>query len=247
MNQNDWIFHNRQYAKHDPRNIAARIILTGLFFLAWFLCCMIVLAMITPKAEASDWFVEGAAGETVFIPTVPDGVWQQIAFPHRFDTHDLAFALRLGRKFTDDWSATIGYLRPGQVTASGKAVWDFNYNPTTHQCLAQCDKPFTFKATDVTQGPEIAVSRAFHYGPVQPYLRGGFFAMFHDLEAQCRTFEGGDCSAHFSGMVPMLFIGAGLRYQWVGVEVNYYHGIGGSGFPVATRFVEPMLTLRIPL
>ena len=215
---------------------------------------LLLCALLVSGISFAEPFIELGLGKTFFKPTVPDGVWYQQTFPHQFQTQDTATRVGLGWKFNIRWSVSVNYLRLGSNSSNGQFVWDHDYDQNAHKCKANCDAPYTFRAVDSAKGPELALTRTFDSGTVSPYLRGGYYRMLHRVDVSCTTFDGGNCGTSFSGRVPMLFLGAGLRYKYFGLEVSYYKAIDSgpeadfkAGFPISTKAIVPMLSVTIPL
>ncbi|HEV2174219.1 MAG TPA: hypothetical protein VGR71_11660, partial [Nitrospira sp.] len=118
-----------------------------------------------------------------------------------------------------------------------------------HYCLRNCEHPTHLVAVDTWQGGEVLVKRFFRVGDVSPFLNAGVAVMYHDLRGTADQAPGGP-SWWTDHVFPAAVVGGGVCYGWVCGEVNYYHGFLGkaasSGYPIATKAVAPMVSLRIP-
>src|SRR5438132_2021192 len=116
-------------------------------------CGFFLGAMVgTCSMARAEPFLDLALGATVFVPTTSDGVWYQEAFPHHFNRTDVAVRAGLGWRFNDRWRTTMSYLRLGSVHSTAAFVFDADYDPIAHRCLARCDKLNHLVATDAVQG-----------------------------------------------------------------------------------------------
>ena len=214
--------------------------------LRWPIICSVLAFVGLAQAEP---FVEVAGGYTTFKQYKQDGArFYQDAFPSSAHMSSTSGRIGIGNKINDRWDYTVSWLVIGNNSIDAQFVSDADYDPSTHTCLANCDKPMQVRAYGDGRGPEMA----FRYNFEHVYLRSGLFLWLTQLHVQ--VWDEGDKNKEYRWHTAqhwMLtpFLGVGARYKMKGFElfadVSYYRAVEtNGGYPLAKQAIVPMLGVR---
>ena len=216
--------------------IAAAMILAGLF----------LMSECQPReAHAGEWSLDLKGGLAAPIITTADGTFVQTAFDHKTRHVTPTWAVGLSYQATPAWSLQAHWLDLGQSQIKGLAVADADYDHKHGRCTANCDKPYHFKATDTLRGVDLTATYTWIREGVRPFVKAGVAVLQHHAIFNSNN----GYPDHFKGIVPELELGAGLAYQAVYVELDYFQGMnfGGQNLPISTQQVVGFVGVKIPL
>ena len=222
--------------------------------LSWSLTLIIGLGFLLtecqPKPAHAQLFIEAAGGMTQFIVTTSDADYLQKGLPHSFDLKSAAYRAGLGWRFNERWSIQGSYVNLGTVRQNAIFVSDENYSKQTRQCLNGCPNQFQHTISDAYQGGEVTVTRTFQQDGYDLFLKGGGALLMHRFTIH-RIFDG-TFGEHY-GRFPAAVMGAGGCVKIVCLELDYYHGLGGSncytpcGWPQSKEMLVSFLSVKLPL
>lgn len=201
------------------------------------------------KAEAGV-YLDVAGGLTNFIVTANDGDYLQKGLPHQFDLRSAAYKVELGYRFNDRWSVQGGYVNLGTLNQTAQFVSDEDYRSKANWCIRNCPTAPTHKITDAYHGGELTMTRSWMNQDYGFFLKGGGALLLHRMTIT-RINDGGFIE-HY-GRFPAVVAGAGVSYKWAYVEMDYYHGLGGSncyngcGWPLSKETIVTWVGVKVPI
>ena len=184
-------------------------------------------------AYADGWYVNLGSGVSFFQRTTQNGTWFQEGQPYHMHLTDIAGKLGVGYRITSEWAVEVNGISFGRATSAGKAVPDEWYEPTIHKPKHGAPEPNHFDARQRSFGGEIVVMRSFRLGDMRPYVKGGAFATYNNMPYTIIDVPNGQVfDAIYKGYTVGLMGGAGIGWQWVYIDVNYYRGLGSLNYPI---------------
>ena len=225
----------------------------------WLLAFAVAIGLLlvsecTTQPAHAGLYLEAAGGFTNFLITAPDGDYLQRSLPHSLDTRSLAYRVGLGWSFNERWSVQGGYVNMGQITQSAIFVGDENYNAKTSQCTNGCPGRKNYRMTDAYHGGELTLTRTFHLDDAWAWhLKGGGAYLMHRFTLHQEN--GSHTFIQHYGQFPAVMMGAGGSYGPLYLELDYYHGLGGSngfmgqdqGWPLSKEMLVGWFGVRFPL
>ena len=184
--------------------------------------------------------LEFALGYTQFHRIHRDNYWYQEPFPYEHDLTSEAFRLGVRKRY-GDWTYGLAYLQLGTAKVNATVIpSDEAYG----RCVAGdkssngCAYPTTkLWVEDKVRGLELSAARSFD----QFYARGGLMLWHHYLRFGTDYGEG---PAQIDVLLAP-FLGVGVEYKPLFLEVNYYHVLGDGAFPIAKKATTFMAGIRI--
>ena len=215
-------------------------------------CGIFLFTECSPKEAHAGAYLDVAGGLTQFLITTPDGDYRQRGLPSTWDTRSLAYRVGLGWSFNERWSIQGGYVNFGTINQTAKFVGDEDYNPKGSQCVKNCAGAPTYRITDAYHGGELTVTRTFPFENYSLFVKGGGAYLMHRFTIN-REDGTGQSNQHY-GQFPATIIGTGGCVKMVCLEVDYYHGLGGSngfmgqdqGWPLSKEFLVSFLSIKLP-
>lgn len=213
---------------------------------AWLLAVLLACALAYDMAHAGQWAIDMKGGLAVPFRTTPDGTYYQEAFHHSTRTFTPAYAVGIAYQATPAWSVSAHWLDLGSSMLRGVAVADSNYDYKASKCIKDCNLAYAYQATDSLKGVDLIATYTWTGASIQPYVQGGVAILRHSA-----TFQNVQNMAidRFTGIVPELELGAGLRYEWAYVELDWFQGLnfGGQNLPISTQQVAAFAGVQIPI
>ena len=222
----------------------------------WLVAAVIGAALLISECAVrpahAEVYLDLAGGLTRFLITAPDGDYIQRDLPHTLNLNSLAYRIGLGYRFNERWSIQGGYVNLGTIKQDARFVADQDYNPKLSQCLANCATAPPYKMTDTYKGLELTATRTFPLGDWSLFLKGGGAFSKHTFSiVRLDTASFHENKGQFYSVV----MGSGGCYQWACLELDYYHGLGGSngfmgepqGWPLSKELLVSWLSVKIPL
>lgn len=201
----------------------------------------------------AELYLDLTGGYTNFLLTAPDGDYIQKDLPHTLDLSSAAYRVGLGWRFNERWSVQGGYVNLGTITQSARFVADADYDAKAGKCLNNCANAAPYRMTDAYHGGELTLTRTFH--PAKDWgldLKAGGALMLHRFTINKNAGTNDETHRNY-GRIPMTVAGVGLSYKWAYVEMDYYHGIGGSNcttpcdWPLSNEMLVTWAGIKVPL
>ena len=215
---------------------------------------LLLVSECTTQPAHAGAYLDVAGGVTQFLITAPDGDYLQRSLPHSLDTLSMAYRVGAGWSFNERWSIQGGYVNFGTITQSAIFVGDENYNAKTSQCTNGCPGRKNYRITDAYHGGELTLTRSFKIDDSWAWhLKGGGAYLMHRFTLN--TEDGSGAFLQHYGQFPATVIGAGGCFKVICLELDYYHGLGGSngfmgqdqGWPLSKEFLVSFLSFKLPL
>lgn len=223
---------------------------TRTLLIAWLLATLGFCALAYDMAHAGQVYTEASAGLSWMHQTAPDGTWRQDYFNPTYKGTAFSWQAGLGYAFNDRWSVQTHWMEWGTNRSDTRHVWDSCYNPKTHQRVSSsgdCANVMRLKTADTMRGFDLTASYSFPYGDWIPYVKLGAALMFHRLRADDYTYLQNKQERY--GRMPMLEVGAGIRYKLLYAETAFFTALQGQNYhdPVSTQAVITTVGVRVPL
>lgn len=238
---------------HDYKYSTAYISLKAIFWAAiafcFFMCCMVLLMLVIPKANAEGLYGLLDIGQAQFDPypsTHDNARFCDQGFRCDEDTSSRLWEIGLGWKFDKPWLGldwkTEGYFADwGSFGLRSAFPSDADYDVSQHKCLQNCDEQFQFSGNWHYRALVFAALPSHSFGNITAYGKAGMAIVF----------IGGDTFATAPGSSQFvrcdtckadatrygILLGAGVSYEGFAhvkpfAELNYVDTRGG-GFPPA--------------
>lgn len=215
---------------------------------------LLLLATCAEQEAHAEAYLDVAGGMTQFLVTANPGDYIQEDQPHSLDLRSLAYRVELGWRFNERWSVQGGYVNLGTINQTAKFVRDEDFDFQAGRCQSNCDTAIPYRMTDAYHGGELTVIRTFNFDTYNFFLKGGGALLLHRFTIN-REDGAADGFHQLYGQFPAVVMGAGGGYGPFYVELDYYHGLGGSnGFlghaynwPLSTDMLVGWFGVKIPL
>ena len=203
---------------------------------------------------AGELYLDVAGGLSQFLITANDGDYLQRGLPHSLDTKSLAYKVELGWKFNERWAIQGGYVNLGTINQSAIFVPDENWDPKGGHCLNGCTRRNNYRMTDAYHGGELTITRTFKLDDAWAWhLKAGGAYLMHRFTLNVE--DGSGASIQHYGQFPAVVVGTGGSYGQLYLELDYYHGLGGSngfmgqdqGWPLSKEMLVGWFGIKIPL
>lgn len=218
------------------------------------IACLVVIALVllqeSALAEAS---IDIAGGFNHFLITANNGDYIQNNLPRSLDRDSAAYKIGACWSFNERWTGCGDYVNFGTLKQSAVFVGDENYNHKTGQCLNGCPGQAHYKITDAYHGGELTLTRKFALNDDWAVnLKGGAAYLMHRFTIN--KLGSGAFLEHYGQFIATV-AGVGASYKWAYVELDYYHGLGGSngflgydqGWPLSKEIVTTWFGFHIPI
>lgn len=213
---------------------------------------LVLVSECSPTPAHAGFYLDAAGGLTHFLITANDGDYVQRGLPHQFDVRSLAYRVGLGYRVNEQWAIQAGYVNLGTLNQTAQFVADEDYRHKANWCIRNCQTAPTHKITDAYHGGELTVTRSWIMKDYGFFLKGGGAYLMHRFTI-VRINDGG-LGQHY-GQFPAVVAGIGASYKWAYVEMDYYHGLGGSngflghdqGWPLSKEILVTWFGVQIPI
>jgi len=197
--------------------------------------------------QAGEVYVTGGVGASFATGLAPDGTWHQDGLPADLDRSALGFKGGAGLTF-GNFYLEGNYVKLGNVTNHASFVDDRYYDAINHH-VTEPGHEYASSVWSSMQVGELVVGYGYQIGPVKPRVHVGAFGGTHRVDFN--DLATGKLREHFyQGMIFGATGGGGLCVgHGISVcgDVNYYHVLASTKYPMVKDVVMPTLTVNLTL